>query len=164
MSVVGIDLGNLASYIAVARNRGIDVIANEVSNRDTPSLVSFGPKQRSLGEPAKTQETSNFKNTVGSLKRLIGRTLDDPEIQETEKRFVNSELVDVDGEVGVRVNYKGEPQCFSATQLMAMYLGKLRDTAANELKAPVSDVVVSVPGWFNDKQRRAMLDACQLPT
>lgn len=162
MSVVGIDLGNLASYIAVARNRGIDVIANEVSNRDTPSLVSFGPKQRYLGEPAKTQETSNFKNTVGSLKRLIGRTLDDPEIQETEKRFVNSELVDVDGEVGVRVNYKGEPQCFSATQLMAMYLGKLRDTAANELKAPVSDVVVSVPGWFNDKQRRAMLDACQI--
>ncbi|KAJ9087059.1 adenyl-nucleotide exchange factor sse1 [Entomophthora muscae] len=136
MSVVGIDLGNLASYIAVARNRGIDVIANEVSNRDTPSLVSFGPKQRSLGEPAKTQRPRSVSST--------------------------QELVDVDGEVGVRVNYKGEPQCFSATQLMAMYLGKLRDTAANELKAPVSDVVVSVPGWFNDKQRRAMLDACQI--
>ncbi|KAI0241099.1 adenyl-nucleotide exchange factor sse1 [Massospora cicadina] len=162
MSVVGIDLGNLASYIAVARNRGIDVIANEVSNRDTPSLVSFGIKQRQLGESAKTQEISNLKNTVGSLKRIIGRRLDDPEIQELEKRFISADLVDVDGEVGVKVSYQGEPRTFSATQLMAMYLGKLRDTAATELKLPISDVVVSVPGWFNDKQRRAMLDACKI--
>lgn len=162
MSVVGIDLGNLASYIAVARNRGIDVIANEVSNRDTPSLVSFGPKQRYLGESAKTQETSNFKNTVSSLKRIIGRTLQDPEVQELEKRFINAELVDHEGQVGVKVNYQGEPHVFTATQLMAMYLAKLRDTAAHELKLPVSDVVVSVPGWFNDKQRRAMLDACEI--
>ncbi|KAF8940050.1 adenyl-nucleotide exchange factor sse1, partial [Haplosporangium gracile] len=59
-----IDFGNLQSVIAVARNRGIDVICNEVSNRFTPSLVSFGPKQRYLGETAKTQEISNFKNTI----------------------------------------------------------------------------------------------------
>lgn len=162
MSVVGIDLGNLASYIAVARNRGIDVIANEVSNRDTPSLVSFGIKQRQLGESAKTQEISNLKNTVGSLKRIIGRRLDDPEIQGIEKRFISADLVDVDGEVGVKVSYQGEPRTFSATQLMAMYLSKLRDIAATELKLPVSDVVVSVPVWFTDKQRRAMLDACKI--
>ncbi|KAI9292057.1 heat shock protein 70 [Neoconidiobolus thromboides FSU 785] len=161
MSVVGIDLGNLSSYIAVARNRGIDVITNEVSNRDTPSLVSFGTKQRYIGESAKTQEVSNFKNTVGSLKRIIGRSFNDPEI-EVEKRFINAELVDVDGQVGVKVNFKGEPTTFTATQLMGMYLGKLRDTAANELKLPCSDVVVSVPGWFNDRQRRALLDACQI--
>jgi len=71
MSVVGIDFGNLNTVIAVARNRGIDVVCNEVSNRKTPSQVSFGPKQRYLGESAKTQENSNFKNTVSQLKRLI---------------------------------------------------------------------------------------------
>jgi heat shock protein 4 len=67
------------------------------------SLVSFGIKQRSIGEQAKTQEISNFKNTIGSLKRLIGRTIDDPEISEIEKKFINAQLVDVEGSVGVKV-------------------------------------------------------------
>lgn len=67
------------------------------------SLVAFGIKQRSLGEAAKTQETSNFKNTVGSLKRLIGRTASDPEATEVEKKFLNATLVDVDGSVGTQV-------------------------------------------------------------
>ena len=93
MSVVGIDFGNLNTVVAVARNRGIDVIVNEVSNRATPSLVSLGDKQRYLGESAKTQENMNFKNTVGSLKRLIGRPFSDPEVMAIEKRFVNANLV-----------------------------------------------------------------------
>jgi heat shock protein 4 len=65
--------------------------------------VAFGPKQRSIGESAKTQETSNYKNTVGSLKRLVGRTLNDPEIQGIEKKFMNATLVDCGGTVGVEV-------------------------------------------------------------
>jgi len=66
--------------------------------------VSFGPKQRALGESAKTQEISNFRNTVGSLKRLLGRTLNDVEIQQVEKRFTHVNLADVDGSVGVQVS------------------------------------------------------------
>ena len=67
------------------------------------SLVAFGPKQRSLGEAAKTGEISNFRNTVGSLKRLVGRTVNDSEIQEVEKKFTLATLVDVDGSVGAEV-------------------------------------------------------------
>lgn len=67
------------------------------------SLVGFGPRNRSTGEAAKSQETSNFRNTVGSLKRLIGRTLSDPEIEQHEKKFVTAELVDVKGTIGVKV-------------------------------------------------------------
>ncbi|KAH8547521.1 heat shock protein 70 family [Umbelopsis sp. PMI_123] len=159
MSVVGIDFGNLQSVIAVARNRGIDVICNEVSNRATPSLVSFGPKQRFIGESAKTQEVSNFKNTVSSLKRLAGRSFQDQEVQEIEKQYINAELVDVHGQVGVKVNYLGEQQSFSNVQLIAMYLTKLKETTAHELGGPVSDCVITVPGWFTDVQRRAILDA-----
>ncbi|CAM0141148.1 adenyl-nucleotide exchange factor sse1 [Umbelopsis sp. WA50703] len=162
MSVVGIDFGNLNSVIAVARNRGIDVICNEVSNRATPSLVSFGPKQRFIGEPAKTQEVSNFKNTVASLKRLAGRSFQDKEIQEIEKQHINAELVDVHGQVGVKVNYLGEQQTFSNVQLIAMYLTKLKETTAHELSSPVSDCVITVPGWFTDVQRRAVLDAAEI--
>ena len=66
--------------------------------------MSFGLKQRALGEQAKTQEISNFRNTVGSLKRLIGRTLNDVEIQQVEKMFTHVNLVDVDGSVGVQVS------------------------------------------------------------
>ncbi|KAJ8581594.1 heat shock protein 70 [Rhizopogon salebrosus TDB-379] len=161
MAVVAVDFGTLHSKIGVARNRGIDIIVNEVSNRATPSLVAFGPKQRAIGEPAKTQETSNFKNTLGSLKRLIGRKLDDPDVA-VEKKFLNATLVDVDGTVGTEVTYRGEKHTFSATQLVAMYLGKLRDITANELKAPVTDLVIAVPGWFADIQRRAMIDAAQI--
>ncbi|KAI0663667.1 heat shock protein [Cubamyces menziesii] len=162
MSVVGIDFGALHSKIGVARHRGIDIIINEVSNRQTPSLVSFGPKQRAIGEPAKTLEISNFRNTVGSLKRLIGRTINDPEIQEVEAKFTHVKLVDANGTVGVQVNYLGEQKVFTATQVVAMYLGKLRDTAAKELKTGVSDVVITVPGWYTDIQRRALLDAAQI--
>ncbi|KAF9814079.1 hypothetical protein IEO21_05319 [Rhodonia placenta] len=162
MAVVGIDLGALNSKIGVARHRGIDIIVNEVSNRATPSLVSFGPKQRAIGEAAKTLETSNFRNTIGSLKRLIGRTFADPEVQEVEKKFLNATLTDVGGTVGVQVQYLGEQRTFSITQVYAMYLGKLRDIAANELKTGVADIVITVPGWYTDIQRRAVLDAAQI--
>ncbi|KAH6906480.1 heat shock protein [Coprinopsis sp. MPI-PUGE-AT-0042] len=162
MAVVGIDFGTLHSKIGVARHRGIDIIANEVSNRATPSLVAFGPKQRLIGESAKTQETSNFKNTVGSLKRCLGRTLNDVQIQNYEKKFINAKLIDVNGTVGTEVMFQGERQQYSYTQLVGMYFGKLRDIAGAELKVNVSDVVISVPGWYTDIQRRALLDAAAL--
>ena len=68
------------------------------------SLVAFGPKQRAIGEAAKTQETSNFKNTIGSLKRLIARTLNDTQVQDIEKKFINAKLVDVNGSVGAEAS------------------------------------------------------------
>lgn len=164
MSTTKLERAGLTRYrIGVARARGVDIVANEVSNRSTPSLVSFGQKARAIGEAAATAQTSNFKNTVGSLKRLVGRTLQDESIQNTEKKFVTTELVDAKGEVGVKVNYAGESHVFSATQVMAMYLAKLRDTAQAELAgAGVSDVVLSVPIWFTDAQRRAMLSAAEI--
>ncbi|GAA5946381.1 hypothetical protein JCM3765_000220 [Sporobolomyces pararoseus] len=160
-SVVGLDIGQYGSKIGAARNRGIDILVNEVSNRATPSLVAFGPRSRVLGESAKTQETSNFRNTVGSFKRLIGRTIDDPDV-EVEKKFMNAEVVKVGNTVGVNVSYLGEQTTFSATQLYAMYLAKLRDTASAELKAAVNDVSIAVPVWYTEAQRRAVVDAAEI--
>lgn len=160
-SVVGLDIGQYGSKIGAARNRGIDILVNEVSNRATPSLVAFGPRSRVLGESAKTQETSNFRNTVGSFKRLIGRTIDDPDV-EVEKKYMNAEVVKVGNTVGVKVNYLGEQTDFSATQLYAMYLAKLRDTASAELKAAVNDVCIAVPVWYTEAQRRAVVDAAEI--
>lgn len=125
------------------------------------SLVGFGPKSRYLGEAAKTQEISNLKNTISSLKRLAGRTIDDPEVA-IEQQYITAPLVDVNGQVGAEVTYRGEKQKFTAVQLIAMYLGKIRDTASHELRLPVSDVVISCPPWFTDAQRRAILDASEI--
>ncbi|EUC44656.1 hypothetical protein COCMIDRAFT_97653 [Bipolaris oryzae ATCC 44560] len=161
MSVVGVDLGTLNSVIAVARNRGVDVIANEVSNRATPSLVGFGPKSRYIGEMAKNQEISNLKNTVSSFVRLAGRSLQDPDVQ-VEQDFVSAQLVDVDGQVGAEVNYLGKKERFTATQITAMHLTKMRATASAELKLPVNDIVLSCPVWYTDAQRRAILDAAEI--
>jgi heat shock protein 4 len=161
MSVVGVDFGTLKTTVAVARNRGVDVITNEVSNRATPSMVGFGPKCRYIGETAKTQEITNLKNTVNSLKRLIGRSFNDPDVQ-IEQQYVTAPLVDVGGQVGAEVTYGGEKKKFTATQLVAMYLSKIKQTAAAELKLPVSDLCISVPPWFTDIQRRALLDAAEI--
>ncbi|KAF9982909.1 adenyl-nucleotide exchange factor sse1 [Mortierella antarctica] len=162
MSVVGIDFGNLQSVIAVARNRGIDVVCNEVSNRFTPTLVSFGPKQRYLGETAKTQEISNFKNTISSLKRIVGRTLADKEVQEIEKQYLTAPLVELNGQLAVKVNYQGQESTFTTVQIFAMYLTKMKEIATVETKMPVSDCVIAIPAWFTDVQRRAVLDAAEI--
>lgn len=161
MSVVGVDLGTLNTVIAVARNRGVDVIANEVSNRATPTLVGFGPKSRYLGEAAKNQEISNLKNTVSSITRLVGRQLNDPDV-DIERNYVSAPLVDINGQVGVEVSYLGKKEKFTATQLMATFLTKVKATASAELKLPVSDVVLSVPVWYTDAQRRGILDAADI--
>lgn len=123
--------------------------------------MGFGPKSRYIGEAAKTQEVSNLKNTVGSLKRLAGRSLNDPDIQ-IEKEYVGAQLVDVHGQVGAEVNYLGKKETFTATQLISMYLNKIKATAAAELKTPVSDIVLSCPPWFTDAQRRAIADATEV--
>lgn len=124
-------------------------------------MVGFGAKSRYLGESAKTQEISNLKNTVGSLKRLAGRTFADPDIQ-IEQQYITAPLVDVNGQVGAEINYLGNKEKFSATQLVAMYLSKIRQTAAAELKLPVSDICMTVPPWFTDVQRRGLIDAAEI--
>ena len=123
--------------------------------------MGFGPKSRYLGEPAKTQEISNLKNTVGSLKRLAGRHINDPDVQ-IEKEFVSAKLVEMGTTVGAEVTYMGEKQQFTATQLASMFLSKVKATASAELKLPVSDIVISVPAWFTDVQRRAIMDAAEI--
>jgi heat shock 70kDa protein 4 len=95
------------------------------------------------------------------LKRLAGRSIDDPDVL-TEQDYITAPLVDINGQVGVEVTYLGKKERFTATQLIAMFLSKIKATAGAELKLPISDVVINVPAWFTDVQRRAMLDASEV--
>jgi len=125
------------------------------------SLVGFGPKCRFLGEAAKSLEVSNLKNTVGSLSRLAGRSLNDPDV-EAEKAFLSVPLIEKDGQIGARVKFQGKEQEFTATQLIAMFLVRAKQTASAELKLPVNDLVLSCPAWYTDAQRRCILDAADI--
>lgn len=104
---------------------------------------------------------SNLKNTVGSLTRLAGRSLNDPDVK-IEQDFVSAPLVEVDGQIGARVKYMGQERDFTAAQLAAMFLTKAKQTASAELKLPVNDMVIAVPAWYTDAQRRTILDAADI--
>jgi heat shock protein 4 len=105
----------------------------------------------------------NFKNTVGSLKRLLGRPFKDPEVMAIEKKFVNANLVEGErGEVAASVFFANEQQTFTFTELTAMFFNQVKDFTTAEIKVPVTDAVVSCPGWFTDRQRRALIDAASI--
>lgn len=162
MSVVGLDVGSQSCYIAVARAGGIETIANEFSDRCTPSVISFGSKNRTIGVAAKNQQITHANNTVSSFKRFHGRAFNDPFIQK-EKENLSYDLVPMkNGGVGIKVMYMDEEHFFSVEQITAMLLTKLKETAENNLKKPVTDCVISVPSFFTDAERRSVLDAAQI--
>src|SRR5277367_6898259 len=108
-------------------------------------------------------EIGNVKNTVGSLKRLCGRSYSDPEIHIIEQSFVGAQLVDIKGQVGAKVQYLGKEEQFTATQLLASFFTKVKQiTSADSKGAAVSDVVIAIPGWFTEAQRRSILDAAEI--
>ncbi|XP_007956465.1 heat shock protein 105 kDa [Orycteropus afer afer] len=162
MSVVGLDVGSQSCYVAVARAGGIETIANEFSDRCTPSVISFGPKNRTIGVAAKNQQITHANNTVFNFKRFHGRAFNDPFIQR-EKENLSYDLVPMkNGGVGIKVMYMDEGHLFSVEQITAMLLTKLKETAENNLKKPVTDCVISVPSFFTDAERRSVLDAAQI--
>lgn len=121
------------------------------------NIFSFPPTPFTLQQPG------NLKNTVGHLKRLVGRSWSDPAFQEDKFLWANNTLVELPGDrIGVKVVYKGEPQTFTPEQLLAMVIQKLKENAEKTTKVRVADSVVSVPGFWNDAQRRGMLDASRI--
>ncbi|XP_053573145.1 heat shock 70 kDa protein 4 [Bombina bombina] len=162
MSVVGIDLGFQSCYVAVARAGGIETVANEYSDRSTPSCISFGPKNRSIGAAAKSQVISNAKNTLQGFKRFHGRAYTDPFVQ-AEKPNLAYEITELPtGSAGIKVMYLEEEKSFTIEQVTAMQLTKLKETAESALKKPVVDCVVAVPCFFTDAERRSVMDATQI--
>lgn len=157
----GLDFGSNNSVIAVARNRGIDIVVNEVSNRSTPTLVGFGSKARAIGENAKTQQTSNIKNTVGNLNRIVGLSPEHPDF-EIEKNYFTTPLITKDGQIAAKVRFAGEQTEFTATQLAAMYINKIKDITSKEVTGKLEDIVIAVPVWYTEKQRQAISDAARV--
>ncbi|XP_078401498.1 heat shock protein 105 kDa-like [Cetorhinus maximus] len=161
MSVVGFDIGLQNCYIAIARAGGIETIANEFSDRCTPSVVSFGSKNRAVGVAAKSQLITNAKNTIINFKRFHGRAFNDPLIQNQKAKLVY-DLVPMKTGVGMRVMYMDKEQHFSVEQITAMLLTKLKETAESSLRKPVCDCVISIPSFFTNAERSSVLNAAYI--
>ncbi|MCO5614617.1 hypothetical protein L7F22_068901 [Adiantum nelumboides] len=159
MSVVGLDVGNDNCIVAVARQRGIDVVLNDESKRETPALVAFNEKQRFIGTAAAASITMNPKNTISQIKRLIGRHFQDPDVQQDLSLLPLHVTESPDGHLLVHVHYLGESRGFTPTQVLGMILSNLKSIAEKNLQTHVSDCVIGIPIFFNEIQRRAVLNA-----
>lgn len=162
MSVIGIDLGFQTSTVATPRSGGIEVLLNEYSKRASASWVSLTDKNRELGDAGKQKATTNIKNTLGNFKHLIGRNFADADVQASLAKVPYKTEAMEDGGVGFKVNYCGEQRTYSVTQIVGMLLTKIRSVAETELKCKVTDCCISVPSYFNDRQRHATLAAAKL--
>ncbi|KAL6785610.1 BIP1 [Auxenochlorella protothecoides x Auxenochlorella symbiontica] len=156
--VIGIDLGTTYSCVGVYKNGKVEIIANDQGNRITPSYVAFTDTERLVGDAAKNQATVNPKRTIYDVKRLIGRKFSDREVQRDAK-LVSFDVVDKASKPHISVDLPDGPKSFSAEEISAMILTKMKETAEGYLGRPVSRAVVTVPAYFNDAQRQATKDA-----
>ena len=152
--IIGIDLGTTNSCVAVMEGNQPTVIINNEGQRTTPSVVAFTEGgERKVGSPAKRQAITNPKNTVFSIKRFMGETYDQV-TKETER----VPYTVVRGENNTpRVDIEGRQ--YSPQEISAMILQKMKKTAEDYLRQPVTEAVITVPAYFSDSQRQATKEA-----
>jgi len=156
--IIGIDLGTTNSCVAVMEGSTPTVIANSEGSRTTPSMVAFTKNgERLVGQPAKRQAVTNPHNTIYSIKRFMGRRID--EVTE-EAKMVPYKVVPSDDGQTIRVDIDGKK--YSAPEISAMILQKMKQTAEDYLGQKVTDAVITVPAYFNDAQRQATKDAGEI--
>ena len=162
---IGIDLGHSYSVIGVWRNDNTDIIANELGNRSTPNIVAFTDKEVLYGEPAHTQLATNLPNTLHHIKRLTGLHYHHPTVQSMKAKVdyaiqpVKPATDQTEEEVAIAVTYKGEQATYSAQQLLAVMLGKLKAVADRYTGTDCKQCVLAAPSNFSPTQRAALLAA-----
>jgi len=154
--VIGIDLGTTNSCVSVMEGGDSVVIPNSEGSRTTPSMVAFTEGgERLVGQIAKRQAITNPESTVYVVKRLIGRKFDDPEVKRTLGLVPYRIAAADNGDAWVEV----EGKKYSPSEVSAMILGKMKQTAEDYLGEPVTEAIVTCPAYFNDAQRQATKDA-----
>ncbi|SDB30203.1 molecular chaperone DnaK [Desulfonatronum thiosulfatophilum] len=153
--IIGIDLGTTNSCVYVMEGKEPKCISNPEGGRTTPSIVAFTDKERLVGEIAKRQSVTNPEKTIFAIKRLMGRRFDAPEIKAWKS---NSPYKIVEGSNGdCYVDIDGKK--YSAPEISAMILQKLKSDAEAYLGETVTEAVITVPAYFNDSQRQSTKDA-----
>jgi len=157
-AAIGIDLGTTYSCVGWWHDNRCEIIANDQGNRTTPSYVAFTETERLIGDGAKNQCSMNPENTVYDAKRLIGRKMDDPIIQNEVNNFP-FDVINIDNKPKIKVEYKSETKEYHPEEISSMVLTKMKEIAESYIGNEVIDVVITVPAYFNDSQRQATKDA-----
>eukprot|EP01088_Endostelium_zonatum_P014187 TRINITY_DN2_c0_g1_i1.p1 TRINITY_DN2_c0_g1~~TRINITY_DN2_c0_g1_i1.p1 ORF type:complete len:679 (-),score=195.20 TRINITY_DN2_c0_g1_i1:65-2071(-) len=157
-NVIGIDLGTTYSCVGIWRKGAVEIITNDQGNRITPSYVAFTENERLIGEAAKNQAALNPENTLFDVKRLIGRTWDDAEVQK-DRKVLPYKLVNKENKPHIEVIVNGQAKQFAPEEISAMVLGKMKEIAEAFIGSPVAHAIITVPAYFNDAQRQATKDA-----
>ncbi|MBM4136559.1 MAG: molecular chaperone DnaK [Nitrospira sp.] len=153
---IGIDLGTTNSVVAVVQGGEPVVIPNQEGSRTTPSVVAFTEKgERLVGQIAKRQSITNPENTIFSIKRLMGRKYNTPEGEHARKRLPYKIVEASNGDAHVEIRGKR----YSPPEISAMILQKLKQAAEDYLGEQVTEAVITVPAYFDDRQRQATKDA-----
>ena len=156
VKVIGIDLGTTNSCVSVMDGKSPKVIENAEGARTTPSIVAFTEDgERLVGQPAKRQAVTNPENTLFAVKRLIGRRFNDKLVKKDQKMVPYNIVKGDNGDAWVEAG--GEK--YSPSQVSAMILQKMKETAEAYLGEKVEQAVITVPAYFNDAQRQATKDA-----
>src|SRR5256714_7766850 len=154
--VIGIDLGTTNSVMAVIEGGEPTVLENSEGSRLTPSVVAITKTgERLVGQVAKRQAVTNPENTIFSIKRLMGRKYDDPEVQRTIKSVPYKITRAPNGDAQVML----AGRAYSPPEISAMILQKLKADAEAKLGEKITQAVITVPAYFNDAQRQATKDA-----
>jgi molecular chaperone DnaK len=154
--VIGIDLGTTNSVVAVIEAGEPTVLENSEGSRLTPSVVAITKSgERLVGQVAKRQAVTNPENTIFSIKRLMGRKFDDPEVQRTIKSVPYKITRAANGDARVMLGGRE----YSPPEISAMILQKLKADAEAKLGEKITQAVITVPAYFNDTQRQATKDA-----
>lgn len=158
MVAIGIDLGTTYSAVGIWQNDRVEILANDQGNRTTPSYVAFTEDERLIGDAAKNQANANPDNTIYDAKRLIGRDYDDQQVQQ-EIKSLYYEVENVKNLPKIKVAYKNKLESFTPEEISSMILIKMKNIAEEYLGKEVKDAVITVPAYFNDRQRQATKDA-----
>lgn len=154
--IIGIDLGTTNSCVAVMDGKEPRVIENAEGARTTPSMIAFTKDdERLVGQPAKRQAVTNPHNTLYAIKRLIGRPFSDQQVKNMSKNAPFNIIKGDNGDAWVEID--GEK--YAPSQISAMVLQKMKETAESYLGEKVTKAVITVPAYFNDSQRQATKDA-----
>ena len=154
--VIGIDLGTTNSCVAIMEGTQAKVLENAEGARTTPSIVAFGEnKEKLVGQPAKRQAVTNPENTISAVKRLMGRNFDDPNVKK-DIQTAPFKIIKADND-DAWIESRGEK--YSPSQISALILQKMKETAEKYLGQEVTKAVITVPAYFNDSQRQATKDA-----
>lgn len=154
MSIIGIDLGTTYSCVGVYRNGKVDIIPDEQGNNTIPSYVAYTDTERLVGHAAKNQSSQNPSKTIFDAKRMIGRDFNDSNVQKDIKHFP-FKVVDSGGLPSIQVDDKS----FSPEEVSSVLLGRIKLMAEQYLGYPVHKAVITVPAYFNDRQRQSTKDA-----